>query len=86
MHQKLQRKNDKIKAELERMKENFEISKQILLETLNVKLSYEGIIQKALGDKSIENKMRKIIRSNYKNNGGGDNNNNNNANKAQQKP
>ena len=43
------------------MKENFEVSKQILLQTLNVKLSYEGIIQKALADKDLGRKMRKII-------------------------
>ena len=44
MQEKQRHRSDKLRAELARMKENFEISKQILLETLNVKLSYEGII------------------------------------------
>ena len=47
------------------MKENFEVSKQILLQTLNVKLSYESIIQKALADKEVRGKMRKIIQKKY---------------------
>ena len=47
------------------MKENFEVSKQILLQTLNVKLSYESIIQKALADKEVKGKMRKIIQKKY---------------------
>ena len=53
----------RVSEELAQIKENYQVCKQILLQTLNVKLSYESIIQKALQVKEggMGKKMRKII-------------------------
>lgn len=44
------------------MTQNYEIVKQILKETLVVKLNYEGIIKQAMSIKGFKKPMRKIIR------------------------
>ena len=44
------------------MTENYEVTKQILKQSLEVKLKYERIIQKAMLVKDLRRGMRKIIR------------------------
>ena len=44
------------------MTENYEITKQILKQTLEVKLQYERIIQKAMQVKDMRRSIKKIIR------------------------
>ena len=48
------------------MQDNYEISKQILKDVLEVKLEYEGVIKQALLMKPISNQMKKIIKENKK--------------------
>ena len=56
-------KNSSLTIQLERLKENYQVSKQILLETLTVKLKYEKIIQNSLQDSELSQKMLQIIKS-----------------------
>ena len=48
--------------QLERMTENFEVSKQILKQTLEVKLHYQRIIQKTMSVKELRQGIKKIIK------------------------
>ena len=48
-------------AEISKLKEEAKISQQILVQTLETKLSYEKIIKASLGDKSISDKVQAII-------------------------
>ena len=47
--------------DLSQMKENYEIIRQILLETLSVKLQYEGVIKKAMEAKDCRRLIRRIV-------------------------
>ena len=43
------------------MTENYEIIRQILFETLEVKLQYENVIKRAMEDKECRRLIRKIV-------------------------
>ena len=43
------------------MRENYQVCKRILQDTVNVKLTYEGIIQKAVSKKELSETMNEII-------------------------
>lgn len=55
------KETQKLMKQLLRAEDNYKISKQILLNTLNVKLEYENVIQKAMQNDKIHKIMRKIV-------------------------
>ncbi len=50
-------------SELARAKENYQIIKQILEDSLKVKMSYQSIIEKALSTQQISKEVKLIIKS-----------------------
>lgn len=66
--EKLKREATSLAPQLQRMSHNYAVSRQILLDTLAVKLEYEAVIRTALQSEQIKTEMLNIINNcNYKN-------------------
>jgi len=54
-----------LSQQVETMNEKYKISKQILLETLNVKLEYEWVIQTAMKKSKLSDTMHRIVHESH---------------------
>jgi len=54
-----------LSQQVETMNEKYKISKQILLETLNVKLEYEWVIQTAMKKSKLSDTMHWIVHESH---------------------